>query len=153
MDQTMVGHYMIPRPATIGPEASLASAHRLMRERRVRHLPVLQGRRLVGVVSQDDLHLIETLKDVDPEKVTVDEAMTPEPYFVGPRTSLARVARAMAEHKWGCTVVLEKASVVGIFTATDALALLAQILEGRFGRPNGKTRRHPGRVSASAKKR
>ena len=57
---------MTTSPRTIGAQDTMAQEHRVMREARVRHLPVLDDDRLVGVVSAGDLHLMETLKDVDP---------------------------------------------------------------------------------------
>ena len=53
----------------------MAAAHRLMRRHKIRHLPILQEGKLVGVLSQRDLYFLETLKDVNPEEVNVSEAM------------------------------------------------------------------------------
>ncbi len=103
----------------------MSAAHALMREHRVRHLPVLHGGRIVGIVSDGDLHLIETLKDVDPAKVTVEEAMTAEPYCIKPNTPLDEVVAEMADHKYGCVVVAEGAKVLGILTTTDVCRAFA----------------------------
>jgi acetoin utilization protein AcuB len=100
-----------------------------MREHRVRHLPVLDGGVLVGIVSDRDLRFIETLRDVDPETVLVEEAMTPEPFFAAPDALVKDVADQMARHKYGCAVVMEGAKVVGIFTTTDALRALVTVLD------------------------
>ncbi len=79
---------------------------------------------------------MESLRDVDPRVVRVDEAMTREAFTVGPRASLVRVARHMAERKHGSAVVVERGRVVGIFTTTDALDALAVLLQPRrSGRP------------------
>lgn len=83
----------------------------------------------MGVVSDGDLHLIETLKDVDPEKVLVEEAMTQAPYCVGRDEPLANVATEMAKHKYGCALVVEGGHVVGIFTTVDACRALATCLK------------------------
>jgi acetoin utilization protein AcuB len=116
---------MTPSPHTIGDEQPLASAHRIMREHRIRHLPVLQGGKLVGIVSERDLHLVETFRDVDPETVAVSEAMTADAYVVRPETTLRSVATEMAERKYGCAVVMTDRKVVGVFTTVDALRALA----------------------------
>jgi acetoin utilization protein AcuB len=118
-------------PHLIQRDATLSAAHQAMREHRIRHLPVLDGRRLVGIISDRDLHLIETLRDVDPRVVRVDEAMTPEPFTVGPRTSLASVARSMAGSKYGSAIVVDRGRITGIFTTTDALEVLATLLQPR----------------------
>src|SRR5262249_4711509 len=58
-----VSPFMTRQVVTIDRTASLADAHHLMREHEIRHLPVLDGKQLVGLLSQRDLHLIETLGD------------------------------------------------------------------------------------------
>jgi acetoin utilization protein AcuB len=113
--------HMTPSPHTIGRDQSLAKAHELMRKFDIRHLPVLDGGVLVGIVSERDLRLVESVPGVDPCKALVEEAMTPEPYMASPDARLADVAREMVEHKYGCAVVMERGSVVGIFTTVDAL--------------------------------
>lgn len=120
---------MTRAPHTIGFEETLAAAHRLMGTHGIRHLPVLHSGRLVGMVSQRDLHLIETLRNVDPHEVEVSEAMTPTPYTVTPRSSLRKVASEMAANKYGSAVVMENERVVGVFTTIDALRALFTLLE------------------------
>jgi acetoin utilization protein AcuB len=124
-----IERFMTRAPHTIGFEQTLAAAHRLMVTHRIRHLPVLDSGRLVGMVSQRDLHLIETLRNVDPHEVEVSEAMTPTPYTVTPRSSLRKVASEMAANKYGSAVVMEKDRVVGVFTTIDALRALFTLLE------------------------
>jgi acetoin utilization protein AcuB len=122
--QLFVRDFMTAVPHTIGRTQSLASAQEKMRAYGVRHLPVLEGGRLAGVLSQRDAYFVETLRDVDPEAVRVEEAMSVEVYTVTPDTPLAEVAAAMADHKYGCAVVVERTHVVGIFTVIDALRAL-----------------------------
>lgn len=123
--------YMTPSPHSIGVEQPFSAAHKMMRELRIRHLPVLEGGRLLGIVSERDLHIVETLKDVDPNVVTVEEAMTSDVHCVAPDAPLDEVAREMAEHKYGSTVVMAGATVVGIFTTVDACRALAELLHER----------------------
>lgn len=113
---------------TIGTKAPLTEAHRLMNDHGIRHLPVLEGGRLVGMLSQRDLHLIETLKDVVPKEVLVEEAMSQDAYTVTPEAPLAEVAREMAKHKYGSAVIVRGSEVLGIFTTTDALHALDTVL-------------------------
>jgi acetoin utilization protein AcuB len=120
--------YMTVDPLTIGREQSLAMAHRVMREHHVRHLPVLEAGKLVGLVSQRDLHLIETLRDVDPKDTTVEEAMTMDVYITGPNAPLEEVTAVMAEHKYGSAVVVDRGKIVGLFTTIDALNALTKLL-------------------------
>jgi acetoin utilization protein AcuB len=122
---------MTRSPHTIGHHQTLAAAHLMMREFSVRHLPVLNGGKLVGILSQRDLNFIETLRDVDPEDVAVAEAMTQEIFTVDVRAELRSVAAEMAKRKYGCAIVVEHAHVVGVFTTTDALNALSSLLEAR----------------------
>ena len=124
-----VQQFMTKCPLTIGHDQPLSLAHRIMRDNDIRHLPVLQGDQLVGIVSQRDLHLIESLKDVDPAKVQVSEAMLAEVYTVGPRASIRKIASEMATHKYGSCVVMDDGKVVGVFTTVDALRVLYGLLE------------------------
>ncbi len=127
MPRHTVADFMTRDPLTIGPTQPLSTAHRIMREQGLRHLPVLDRGKVVGIVSQGDLHLVETLKDADPSTVLVEEAMTAEPYVIPPGTALHAVARTMAEHRYGCAIVAERDKVVGIFTTIDALRALAEL--------------------------
>lgn len=126
----LIERFMTRTVHTIGASSSLSEAHRMMNEHSIRHLPVLEAGRLVGMVSQRDLHLIETLQGVQPQEVTVEEAMSQDVYAVAPDTPLAEVARTMAAHKYGSAVVLLEGRVQGIFTTVDALAALEQVLGG-----------------------
>jgi acetoin utilization protein AcuB len=100
-----------------------------MKKHHIRHLPVLDAGRLVGIVSQRDLHFIETLRDVDPNHVNVGEAMTQDTFAIGPGATVREVTARMADHKYGCAVVLENDHVVGVFTTVDALRALSNLLE------------------------
>jgi acetoin utilization protein AcuB len=125
-----VSRYMTPKPVTITQTATIADAHRSMREHGIRHLPVLDAAgNLCGIVSQRDLHLIETLSDVDPASVRVEEAMEKRTFVVTGDTALDEVVEIMAEHKYGSVVIAGRQGVEGIFTAVDACRALVQILQ------------------------
>lgn len=124
--------YMTTDVQTIGDEQPMSVAHRLMREQRIRHLPVLHQGKLVGVVTDRDLRLVETVRDVDPTKVTVSEAMTSDVYTVSPDAALDEVVSAMAISKYGSAVVVDHGHVVGIFTTVDACSAFADLLQTRL---------------------
>lgn len=126
--RVLVRDYMTSAPYTIGPEQMLTDAHALMRGHRIRHLPVLRKGRVAGIVTQRDLMLMETLPDVNPAEVPVEEAMGRDVYVVSPQTPLAEVAQAMADRRLGSAVVMDLDLVVGMFTVTDACRALAQQL-------------------------
>jgi acetoin utilization protein AcuB len=128
-----VQKYMTTSPHSIGSDQTLAHAHHLLREFRIRHLPVLSGGKLVGILSDRDLHLVETLRDVDPETMNVSEAMSTNVYAVEPDAPLDEVAEQMASQKYGSAVVMQNKHVVGIFTTVDACHALSELLRSRLG--------------------
>ncbi|WP_394850892.1 CBS domain-containing protein [Pendulispora brunnea] len=122
---------MTASPYSIGPDESLETAHGMMRRYQVRHLPVLEYGNLVGIVSQRDLYLIESLPGVIVRDTRVQEAMSEDAYCVQPDAWLDDVAREMADKKYGCAVVMKGTDVRGIFTTTDALLALSKLLRAR----------------------
>jgi acetoin utilization protein AcuB len=139
----LVRDCMTPAPETVRAGLPIAEAHRMMRARGVRHLPVLEGGKLVGIVSQRDLYLIESLKGVDPEEVAVEEAMSPNVWSIPPETPLAEAAQHMADHKDGCAVVADGDRLLGVFTTTDAMRVLAEVL----GHKSARAARRPARTA------
>jgi acetoin utilization protein AcuB len=123
-----ISRYMTRQPWTIERSATLTAAHQLMRRHAIRHLPVMDAGKLVGIVSERDLHLIETLPDSDPDDVTVDDAMTETVYVAAPTDAVAEVVDRMAAGKLGSAVVMQDQRVEGIFTSTDALQVLSHVL-------------------------
>ncbi|HWA74004.1 MAG TPA: CBS domain-containing protein [Polyangiaceae bacterium] len=126
--------YMTTSPHTIGEDQPMALAHRMMREHRVRHLPVLRGAKIVGLVSDRDLHMVETLDNVDPREVLVSEAMSQDPYLVSPEAALDEVVGTMANKKYGSAIVTQHDKVVGIFTTVDACRAFADLLHTRLAK-------------------
>lgn len=127
-----VRKYMTTTPHTIRPGMTLAEAHKIMHQHNIRHLPVLDGGALVGMVTERDLRLVEAFKDVDPKKVPVSDAMATEVYTVSPDAPLDEVVREMAAKKYGSAVVVHNENVVGVFTAVDGLDALAELLHTRL---------------------
>ncbi|MEO8796349.1 MAG: CBS domain-containing protein [Polyangiaceae bacterium] len=126
--------HMTTQPHSIGFDQPMSAAHRMMREHAIRHLPVLSGGKIVGIVSDRDLNLIETLRDVDPKQVRVEDAMTSAPYITTPSTPLDEVVATMAEHKYGCAIIAEHEKLVGVFTTVDACRAFAEMLHGRLAK-------------------
>ena len=113
----------------------LSVADTLMKQARIRHLPVLDEDGLVcAVVSQRDLFrgaLLRALgygaraEDAMLRQVPVKEAMSAEIYTIGPDATVADAARVMVERKIGCLPVVEGEKLVGIVTETDFVKLVA----------------------------
>ena len=126
--------YMTTTPHSIGSEQTIAKAASMMSQHHIRHLPVLHGGHLLGILTDRDIKLIESFKDVDVTKVSVEEAMTEQPYTVSPDAPLDEVVQTMAEKKLGSAVIVQNHKVVGIFTTVDACQALAELLNTRLGK-------------------
>ena len=120
-----IEHYVTTVLVVIEPQQPVAQAARLMREHGFHHLPVMHDGRPVGVISERDILLIESLRDVDPHDVLVEEAMSQELYLVDPEAPMRQVAADMADRHYGCAVVARGDRVYGVFTTTDALRALS----------------------------
>ncbi|MFM1848992.1 MAG: hypothetical protein RL417_2466 [Pseudomonadota bacterium] len=117
---------MSPCPHRVSIDDSIAHAVDLMRKHRVRHLPVLKGQKVLGLVSERDITFGLALS----KKLTIAEVYTPEPFIVSPKETLDVVAARMAEDRFGCALVMDKDKLVGIFTTTDACRVLASTVTG-----------------------
>lgn len=137
----LVQERMTADPVTITPDVSVPDALRLMRERKVRRLPVLDGHgRLVGIVSDKDLlHAspspATTLAIWEiPEllaRLKVEKVMTREVVTVTEDTPLEEAACLMADRRIGGLPVMRGKTLVGIITETDLFKSLLQLLGGR----------------------
>jgi acetoin utilization protein AcuB len=117
----IVRDYMTHSPHTVGREQPLSVAERVMRSHEIRHLPVLDGGQIVGILSQRDALLVESIAGTNPTEVLVEEAMVTDVFTVGPHESIAEVVRTMVARKLGSAVIVEDDVVVGVFTTIDAL--------------------------------
>ena len=122
--------FMTTTPHTINPQMTAEKAYDMMKEHGFRHIPVQDGGKLVGVITDRDIKLASTFESVS--ELTVEDVMTPDPYTVSPDASLEDVATEMAEHKYGCAIVVQNSKVVGLFTVTDGMRALAETLNQNF---------------------
>ena len=120
---------MTPAPHTIDLDLPIVAAHELMRHHQIRHLPVLKAGRIVGMVTERDILLVESLPGIDPTATTVERAMVEDVFTVAPDAPIGEVIETMIEHKLGSAVVCEGELVVGVFTTIDALRALHRLLE------------------------
>ncbi len=123
---------------TVSPDTKLCEAYRTMHERKIRHLPVLDGEKLVGIITDRDLRFATSkLSEVpfDPEE-TVQNVMIKKVITAHPDDPIEIAARIMRDLKIGSLVIMENGKLVGIVTGIDLLdALLA--LTG-VHRPSGR---------------
>lgn len=124
-----ISRYMTRQPWTIHRDATLAAAKELMREHDIRHLPVLDGDAMVGIVSERDVYRLERLGYLD-RHFTVGDAMNDEVQTADAEDPVDRVVETMSERKHGSTVVVSRhGKVAGIFTSVDAMRVLAEVLQ------------------------
>jgi acetoin utilization protein AcuB len=115
-----VREVMTPSPVTAEPGTSADDAVRLMKEIGCRHLPVLDGGRLVGVVSSKDVGC-ECSK-----QRTVGDVMSREVLTAAPGDTIELAAAKMAVAKVDCLPVVEGGQLVGILTTYDVLDLVCR---------------------------
>lgn len=118
-----VGDWMTPSPLTLPPETSLLEAADFLRTHSIRHLPLVSGGRLCGIVSDRDIKLA-TPSPLDPDPAydrPVSTIMNADVITIGPDDSLVDAARLMRHRKIRCLPVTSADRLVGIITDTDVL--------------------------------
>ena len=131
---------MIQRnPVTIGPEESFFEARKLIQDKGIRHLPVVDKKnKLVGIVTDRDIRQAGpsdatslTVNEINYllAKLKVSSFMTPKEKLItiSPDTLVEEAVELMHDKKIGCLPVVEDGKLYGIFTETDALALLVDL--------------------------
>jgi acetoin utilization protein AcuB len=106
---------MSPSAATVGPSTLVGDAHRLLREHKISHLPVLDGDLLVGIVSQRDL------LRADSDALPVSHVMATMVYVLSPDTPMSRAARIFRERRVPVLPVLDGRTLAGFVRAVDVL--------------------------------
>ena len=134
MSETRVRDIMSEQVVTISADDSLSTVEDIMTLGRVRHMPVVRGGHLVGVVSERDLlrASLSSLIEFGNEQrraflqvVEIKRVMSAPPVVIDPDASVKEAALVMAERKIGCLPVLEGGRLVGMLTETDVLRYFA----------------------------
>jgi acetoin utilization protein AcuB len=129
---------MTRRVTTVRPETRLSEAARLMRARKIRHLPVVdRAGRLVGMVTDRDLRQalfapavqaeIEDVLGVL-EALSVGDIMTRSVVRIRAAASIRDAARLMYERRLGALPVVERERLIGLITETDVLGAFQELL-------------------------
>lgn len=134
----LVQEIMHSDPITITAETRLCDAYALMQEKGIRHLPVVQEGKLVGVVTDRDLRLATSRlaeRPFDPD-ARVGEVMSSPVQTTHPLDPVERGAILMRELKIGCLPVLDGGEVVGIITGANLLDAMLRLVG--VHRPSGR---------------
>lgn len=138
MKKLIVRDWMTANPITVNPGTSVPEANTLMKQGRIRRLPVVDNGKLVGIVTIGDV------REASPSDATslsiyelnyliaqlkVEKIMTKEPLTVAPEATIHDAAKLMLDHKIGGLLVVEKGRLVGIITESDIFRVLVRETE------------------------
>jgi acetoin utilization protein AcuB len=136
---------------SISPETELRDAYRLMQESGIRHLPVMEGGRLAGIITDRDLRLATSALALSPfaAEDRVSAVMRPDPVTADPLDPVEDAARVMREKGIGCLPVFDDGALVGIVTGPDLLDALIRMtgVDKPSGRLEVKLADRPGELA------
>jgi len=132
-----VSKFMTQKLITTTPEISVEQAFLVMRTHRVRHIPVVEKDKLVGIISDRDLRRPKWAEELDDwtsyyqfnDSHSVSDVMTRNPETVRTSDNVLKAVRIFREHRYGALPVLNKdGDLVGILSAQDLLGALEEYL-------------------------
>ncbi len=139
MKTELVKDWMTSNPVTAAADMALPEAHKLMKDRRIRRLPVVDAQgKLLGIVTRGDIRGAEPSEATSLSifeinyllaKLTLERIMTKEPVTVSQDTSVGEAARVMLQKKIAGLPVVEKGKVVGIITESDIFRMVVRMWE------------------------
>ena len=124
--------------ATLRVTDNLGLADDIMELGRIRHLPVMKGNKLVGIVSQRDLlraavsSVLGMRRSTERDwlqKIPVRDVMSKKVVTIAPGASIRDATALMLKKRIGCLPVLDRDALVGLLSETDCLGYLARVLE------------------------
>jgi acetoin utilization protein AcuB len=133
----IVGAVMTSFPHFVEADDSVLVIEKVMDEHQIRHLPVQHKGKIVGVVSERDLHHRIKRGATPEEKAALKarDVMIDQPYVVAFHTALNEVAAQMAARHIGSAIVVRRGKLAGILSAIDICRIFAEYLSDRF--PSG----------------
>src|SRR5262245_26007098 len=128
MSAVTVGQSMKSCPLVVPFDAFLMKAAQIMIMHKIRHLPVLNHGRLVGLLN--DRIVKQAMRLPGRESLCVSDIMIPDPIVTRETALVSQIATQMAENREDCAVVVDASgAVTGIFTTTDGMRLLHRVLD------------------------
>ena len=118
---------------TVGPETGVGEAWGLCRERGIRHLPVVEGGRIVGIVSDRDLRDISPPRDTQDQEnalgyARVREIMSADVVTAHPLDTIEHAARVIYDHGFNCLPVVADGEIAGILSSSDLVRTLVELI-------------------------
>lgn len=134
----IVGTVMTSFPYFVEVDETAATLERMMDEHKIRHLPVQENGKVVGIVSERDLHhrVKREASKAEKDKIQARHIMVADPYIVPFRTPLHEVVFEMAKRRIGSVLVQRQGKLAGILSAMDVCRIFGEYLESMF--PDGK---------------
>jgi acetoin utilization protein AcuB len=123
--QPVIASVMTREPLAVESSLGVKEAQKIMIDNNFRHLPVVEGERPVGVVSDRDILLAQLANQGLEGELVIGDLCSLDPYIVPPDTALVDVLETMVIRHIGSALVQEEGKLVGIYTATDACRDLA----------------------------
>ncbi|MDI3256497.1 MAG: acetoin utilization AcuB family protein [Kyrpidia sp.] len=129
----LVEHIMIRDVVTVTPDTPLTDALQLTRVRRIRHLPVMEGDRLVGIVSDRDMRdvcpsILDPIWEPKARRIRIEDCMKHEVLTAQPWDFIEDAAADMYRGQVGCLPVIDNGRLVGILTERDILHTLLNMM-------------------------
>jgi CBS domain-containing protein len=147
MKGQLVKDWMTPNPVCITPHTILPDALQIMKERRIRRLPVVDHDKLVGIVTRGDLRGAQPSEATSLSiyevnyllgRLTIDKIMSKNTHTVTPGTTIGDAARLMLKHKIAGLPVVEGGRVVGILTESDVFRMVVTTWDEEDKKPDAK---------------
>jgi acetoin utilization protein AcuB len=122
---------------TITKDETMPVAKKILQEKNIRHLPVVEGKKLIGLVTNMDIRKAEASPATSLEirelhylldKIKVSEIMTRNVITIHPDTSVEEAATLLHDNKIGCLPVVEDGNLVGIITENDVMEIFIQVM-------------------------
>lgn len=121
-------NFTTQNPITVTEDIAIDELIMLMEGAGIRHLPVVGQGKVIGIISDRDIRLFSGLSDPEKYQVCAGDIMSPNPLTLSSNTPLEEVALLMSDKKVGSVIVVEDGQFYGIFTATDALNALVEVI-------------------------
>ncbi|MEQ8909833.1 MAG: CBS domain-containing protein [Vicingaceae bacterium] len=127
-----VSNIMSSEVVSVNKTQSLTEVSELLEEHNIRHIPVVSGEAVIGMISKTDLQKISFVSSINEEEVgtsmynmlSIEQVMSKTLETVDPKTTIYEVAQLLAEHEFHALPVVENNKLVGMVTTTDLINYL-----------------------------